>query len=299
MDTSEIREKIGRFRILVVGRANAGKTTILQRVCNTRDDPEIHNSAGVKIDLAVIEASREVCCVLSRRQELTCSQRGLHDIENEMVFRSNPGFVFHDSRGFESGGKDEFEKVKEFIAGRSKEIKITNRLHAIWYCIPMDEAHRSFTAAEQKFFSECDTGTIPVIVVFTKFDALYDIAYSQLRKEGKSLKDARELAPKRAEETFPDGPQLKFLQGVRWPPKGHVCLPNCGALIERTAGTLNDEMLEQLFVSTQQTHLEICMRYAIKRTLPKHLDSVKSTTEGYKEIVGTLGNWFPHIYVSW
>ncbi|KAG1786370.1 GTP-binding protein [Suillus plorans] len=257
MDPSKIREKIVRFRILVVGRANAGKTTILQRVCNTRDDPEIHDSAGKKIELAVIEASRE---------------RGLHDIENEMVFRSNPGFVFHDSRGFEAGGKDEFEKVKVFITGRSKERKITNRLHAIWYCIPMDEAHRSFTAAERRFFSECDTGTIPVIVVFTKFDALYDVAYSQLRKEGKSLKDARELAPKRAEETFPDGPQLKFLKGVKWPPKGHVCLPNmnednadCGALIESTAGTLNDEMLEQLFVSTQQTSLEICMRYAIER----------------------------------
>ncbi|KAG1894749.1 uncharacterized protein F5891DRAFT_1194905 [Suillus fuscotomentosus] len=262
MDTSEIREKIGRFRILVVGRANAGKTTILQRVCNTRDNPEIYNGAGKKIDLAVIAASRE---------------RGLHDIENEMVFRSNPGFIFHDSRGFESGGESEFIKVKTFIADRSKEGKITNRLHAIWYCIPMDEAHRSFTAGEQKFFSQCDTGSesqssVPVIVVFTKFDALYDVAYSQLRREGKSLKDTRELAQKRAEETFPDGPQLKFLKGVRWPPKGHVCLPNmnednadCGALIERTAGTLNDEMLEQLFVSTQQTNLEICMRYAIER----------------------------------
>ncbi|KAG1864492.1 hypothetical protein C8R48DRAFT_601922 [Suillus tomentosus] len=257
MDTSKIREKIGRFRILVVGRANAGKTTILQRVCNTRDDPEIYNSAGEKIDLAVLAASRE---------------RGLHDIENEMVFRSNPGFVFHDSRGFEAGGESEFIKVKEFIAARSKEIKLTNRLHAIWYCIPMDEAHRSFTAAEKKFFSECDTGSVPVIVVFTKFDALYDIAYTQLKKEGKSRKDAQELAPKRAEETFPDGPQLKFLEGVRWPPKGYVCLPNmnkdnadCAALIERTAGTLNDEVLEQLFVTTQQTNLEICMRYAIER----------------------------------
>ncbi|KAG1864502.1 hypothetical protein C8R48DRAFT_798196, partial [Suillus tomentosus] len=198
--------------------------------------------------------------------------RGLHDINNEMVFRSNQGFIFHDSRGFESGGEAEFIKVKGFIADRSKEKKITNRLHTIWYCIPMDEAHRSFTAAEQKFFSECDTGTIPVIVVFTKFDALYDVAYTQLKKEGKSRKDAQELAPKHAEETFPDGPQLKFLKGVKWPPKGHVCLPNmnednadCGALIECTAATLNNEMLEQLFVSTQQTNLEICMRYAIEK----------------------------------
>ncbi|KAG2335676.1 hypothetical protein BDR05DRAFT_920661 [Suillus weaverae] len=81
MDPSEIRKKIRRFRILVIGRANAGKTTILQRFCNTRENPEIYNSAGKKIDPKVLMASTE---------------RGEHDIENEMVFRNNPGFVFHD-----------------------------------------------------------------------------------------------------------------------------------------------------------------------------------------------------------
>jgi hypothetical protein len=50
-----------------------------------------------------------------------------------MVFQSNPGFVFHDSRGFEAGGESEFEKVKAFIAGRSKEAKLKDQLHAIWY----------------------------------------------------------------------------------------------------------------------------------------------------------------------
>ncbi|KAG2097276.1 uncharacterized protein F5147DRAFT_583652, partial [Suillus discolor] len=103
--------------ILIVGRGNAGKTTILQRVCNTQDDPEIHN---------------KVSCILSGRHELMYSQRGLHDIENEIVFRSNPSFVFHDSCGFESGSKDEFEKVKAFITDHSKKTKITNQLHAIW-----------------------------------------------------------------------------------------------------------------------------------------------------------------------
>ncbi|KAG1816645.1 GTP-binding protein [Suillus variegatus] len=265
MDPSKIREKIGRFRILVIGRANAGKTTILQRVCKTRDNPEIHNSAGKKVDITMLVGG-------CRCRELTCSQRGLHDIENETVFRSNPGFVFHDSCGFEAGGESEFIKVKAFITDRSKETKVTNQLHAIWYCIPMDEASRSFTASEDKFFSQCDTGSIPVIVLFTKFDALYGVAYSELKKEGRSRKDAKELAPKRAEETFRDGPQLKLINGVQWPPKGHACLPNmnkdnadCGALIERTAGALDDEALKQLFVSTQQTNLEICMKYAIER----------------------------------
>ncbi|KAG1883898.1 uncharacterized protein F5891DRAFT_1167982 [Suillus fuscotomentosus] len=295
MDPAKIRKKIGRFRILVIGRANAGKTTILQRVCNTRDNPQIYNSAGKKIDVAVLTASRE---------------RGLHDIETEMVFESNPGFIFHDSRGFEAGGVSEFEKVKTFITRRSKETNIRNQLHAIWYCIPMDEASRSFTAGENKFFSQCDTGSksqssVPVIVLFTKFDALYDVAFTKLRKEGKSRKDAKELAPGHAEESFADGPQLKFLKEVRWPPKCHVCLPNmdkdsadCGILVEHTAGTLDNEVLQQLFVSTQQTSMEICMKYGVERILSKHIDSAETTTsKGYERIIKTLGAWFPHIIV--
>jgi GTP-binding protein EngB required for normal cell division len=291
MDPSEIRKKIGRFRILIIGRANAGKTTILQRVCNTREKPEIYNSAGKKIDAAVLIASRE---------------RGLHDINNEMVFRSNPGFVFHDSRGFEAGGESEFDKVKAFITDRSKETRIQNRLHAIWYCIPMDEASRSFTRVEMKFFSECDTGSIPVIVLFTKFDALYEIAYAELISEGVLREKAEELAPKHAEDSFAIGPQLKFLynsKDIQRPPKCHVCLPNmdkddadCWPLIERTAEALDDQVVEQLFVSTTQNNLELCMKYAVEKTLPGLCDSANITApEGQEQIIGKLGAWFPHV----
>ena len=31
-----------QFRVLVLGRANAGKTTILQRVCDTTESPKIY-----------------------------------------------------------------------------------------------------------------------------------------------------------------------------------------------------------------------------------------------------------------
>jgi hypothetical protein len=49
-----------------------------------------------------------------------------------MVFQSNPGFIFHDSRGFETGGESELNMVKAFIAGRLKEIKLKDQLHTIW-----------------------------------------------------------------------------------------------------------------------------------------------------------------------
>ncbi|KAG1873138.1 GTP-binding protein [Suillus subluteus] len=245
MDPSEIRKRIGRFRILIIGRANAGKTTILWRVCNTRENPEIYNSAGKKIDATVLRASTEV--------------RGQHNIENEMVFRNNPGFVFHDSRGFEAGGESEFEKVKAFVASRSKETKLKDQLHAIWQAGHSPKVKRKF--------SQCDTGSIPVMVLFTKFDALYDVTYTKLRSKGVSMEEAEELAPRHAEESFANGPQLKYLyhsKEIRQPPKCHDDA-DCGPLIERTAGTLDNEVLKQLFISTQQTNLEFCMKYAIEK----------------------------------
>ena len=52
MDPKTVREhfdRIGRFRILVIGRSNAGKTTLLQRVCNTTELPEVFNAKGEKV----------------------------------------------------------------------------------------------------------------------------------------------------------------------------------------------------------------------------------------------------------
>ena len=31
-----------KFRVLIIGRANAGKTSILQRICDTTESPEVH-----------------------------------------------------------------------------------------------------------------------------------------------------------------------------------------------------------------------------------------------------------------
>ena len=39
----DLRAKFTHFRILVIGRANAGKTTLLQRVCNTTEEPCIYD----------------------------------------------------------------------------------------------------------------------------------------------------------------------------------------------------------------------------------------------------------------
>ncbi|KAG2048029.1 hypothetical protein BDR06DRAFT_896278, partial [Suillus hirtellus] len=143
--------------VLIMGRANAGKTTILQKVCNTTDQPEIYNTKGKKC--------------------------GNHDITNEMVFASNSTFVFHDLCGFKVGSEEEFEDMKEFISDCAHATKLEDQIHAIWYCIPMDDHWRTFQWSEEKFFQECDTGHVPVVMVFTKFEALHPVAYGEIKKQ--------------------------------------------------------------------------------------------------------------------
>jgi GTPase SAR1 family protein len=45
----EIRAKCRHFRVLIIGRANSGKTTILKKVCQTTDNPEIYDPWGNKV----------------------------------------------------------------------------------------------------------------------------------------------------------------------------------------------------------------------------------------------------------
>ena len=60
-------------------------------------------------------------------------QRGEHDIDDELTFTNHDGYIFHDSRGFESGSEDELEIVQRFITSKSRQKQLRNRLHAIWF----------------------------------------------------------------------------------------------------------------------------------------------------------------------
>ena len=51
----DLMKKFGRFRILIIGRANAGKTTVLQRICNSTEDPEIYDDLGQKVPFTKLE----------------------------------------------------------------------------------------------------------------------------------------------------------------------------------------------------------------------------------------------------
>ncbi|KAF9460892.1 GTP-binding protein [Collybia nuda] len=249
----ELARKAKRFRILIIGRTNAGKTTILKKFCDSTDEPEIYNNKGEKIDRSTIEPT---------------TKRGIHDINNEMIFQSNPGFIFHDSRGFEAGGSDELQKVKKFMFQQSLSGKLVDQVHVIWYCIPLDDS-RPFQHAEKQFFSEVGTGKVPIVVVFTKCEALEHEAVNVLEEQGYSFKDAVKGSADYAKKHLQTA-HLK-LQNYKYQPQGYVYLqemdkPNtsCKTLAECTADVLNSSNLQAIFVSTQQVSIELSVCYAMR-----------------------------------
>ncbi|EIW77923.1 hypothetical protein CONPUDRAFT_61895 [Coniophora puteana RWD-64-598 SS2] len=111
-----VRRTCPVFRVLIIGRANAGKTTILQKVCNVDKDtkPIVYDADGNLTD--VLRPS---------------TQRGRHDIRNQITY---PGsrFVFHDSRGIEAGSVNEVQIIRDFVRERASKESLAERLHAIW-----------------------------------------------------------------------------------------------------------------------------------------------------------------------
>ena len=81
---------------------------------------------------SILESKQSPRLCIDMRYNTLMPQRGEHNIENQMVFKGNPGFIFHDSRGFEAGGDQELKLVQQFIEQRSKAGNVKEQLHAIW-----------------------------------------------------------------------------------------------------------------------------------------------------------------------
>ena len=59
-------------------------------------------------------------------------QRGIHDIHHSFAFKSNPGFIFHDSPGFETGDEKQLQDVLSFLEEKAKSPEVDDQLHVIW-----------------------------------------------------------------------------------------------------------------------------------------------------------------------
>ena len=110
------------------------------------------------------------------------------------------------------------------------------------YCIPMDQYHRAVLSAEEKFFDECDTGkgefvlpcctshslliSVPVVVVFTKCDALLAGAFGKLKLDERKLPWEEQLVriEEYAKEMLRESTAWERLKTRQYPPKDYVIL---------------------------------------------------------------------------
>ncbi|KAF8517667.1 hypothetical protein BU17DRAFT_66747 [Hysterangium stoloniferum] len=216
---------VERFRILVIGNANAGKTTILENVCHAQGRKPVYLNSDSKLEPS--------------------ASPGNHEIEHQFQYPTAHGFVFHDSCGFEAGGAVELQKVKHFIENRAKGGQLKDQLHAIWYCLPISN-DRGMTNAEMSLF-ESGTGNVPIIAIFTNMDALDQVARNQLMfsDDDISCEEIEEQVPNLAEVLFRKK-YLKRLDVVKHKPRYVVLLrdmnkedTNCEELIVRTSQALD------------------------------------------------------------
>ena len=124
--------------------------------------------------------------------------------------------------------------------------------------------------------------TVPVVAIFTKFDGQTIKEYTDLSDMENIDKwdKARENAQKAFETVY-----LPKVLGTKYPPKGYVLLEgripkkclhrdnsladmdleenNCPELAEKTADSVTDVKLRQLFVSTQMNNLDLSAKFAL------------------------------------
>ncbi|KAG9034768.1 hypothetical protein FRB95_012589 [Tulasnella sp. JGI-2019a] len=197
-------QELARFRVLLIGRGNAGKTTILKKLCGETDVPIVRDRRGNLV--SPVDSLNP------------SSERGNHDIEHEITYPSREKFAFHDSCGLESGSDVEMQRIADFIARRAK-MSLENGLHAIWICIALDDSR----PASRLF--DITTGEVTTIFVFTKFDALETLSYVALIRQGRSKRQANAASSEYAEHVFQEQwiPLLK-VPNPPPPPPYHVRL---------------------------------------------------------------------------
>ncbi|KAN0137575.1 hypothetical protein V8E53_004626, partial [Lactarius tabidus] len=248
MDAIQTRRRFAdlQFRVLVIGRANAGKTSILQRVCETTESPTIYRG--------------------DEEEEVTLNpsmNRGEHCIDDALVFSNHTGYVFHDSQGIEAGDEEKLEILKDFIRRKCGETRLRNKLHAIWYCIPMDD-HRP--GLNLRFFKDiCPDQNVPVIAVFTKYDQfLFNVEMDVLDDPDKFPDgNVAQIAEKRFQDHYlgPLGDSVRYVRLEKMNEKDS----RCDSLIEKTAGALNEDGITLMLLAVQKGNLELSVKMALRR----------------------------------
>ncbi|KAF7333169.1 GTP-binding protein [Mycena venus] len=292
----QIMERCPRFRILVIGRRNAGKTTILKKMCDSDgSDLRIVDRKGFEVDLSILEPDR---------------QRGMSDIENEITFESNRLFVFHDSRGIEAGAEHDknsplcIDSLWEFLDKRSRSPRIRDQIHAVWMCIPMDNQRAPSPEFELAFFN-ARASPVPVIAVFTKFEALIDEAYDDLPEDDLSDTEKEKNASRDAQSKF-DKTVRKAIENTAHPPDQFVQLQylneertGCAGLIEATYAAIRDETLSDLFAMAQRSSFCVGCKKVMGLIIQEQEQWIQRVQTNKKKILDTIIEYTARFMPHW
>ncbi|KZP16637.1 hypothetical protein FIBSPDRAFT_794309 [Athelia psychrophila] len=142
------------FRILVIGKSGAGKSSLINTAFRVQED----------------EGQTNVTSVVA----------GVHDINKEIRCRANRQFVLHDSQGFEGGETNNLAIVEKFLTSRGSSVDISEQVHAVWLCLPIPTTGGRILETGVEEFLKLKTGgkfgKMPLIAVFTKYDLLLESA---------------------------------------------------------------------------------------------------------------------------
>ncbi|KAF9505100.1 hypothetical protein BS47DRAFT_1354342 [Hydnum rufescens UP504] len=246
------RDSDKRFRVLILGPANAGKTTLLERLTDSPAGAATVTRNGKRVN----EVPRGY------------DQRGIHNIDDEITYASNPAFIFHDSGGFEAGGVEELEAVWKFIRKRSLASPL-NQLHAIWLCIPTDN-DRPLGFLQSGFFSE-STASVPVIGIFTKLDGRRTKVEIEVLGPAPSPSDFRDRAQEVDQKVaeFVNGLETQF-RNERYPPAGFIGVGNMDEVSMRSIALCDQLLLVTMDALPHETQRSLLRLTVWKRNRRIH-----------------------------
>ncbi|KAJ7362942.1 hypothetical protein DFH08DRAFT_683254 [Mycena albidolilacea] len=170
------------------------------------------------------------------------------------------GYVFHDSRGFECGTTSELQIIQDFVRDRSQRKRLQQRLHAIWYCIPMDDQRPSLDIAPL----DSHAHQVPIIAVFTKFEAFrhniqLDLKDDHQRQQVNPQDECERIFESEYLGRLGKGPKFVRLEGM------DKLDTRCDDLIKTTLEVLDPATVALMLLAVQVQNLELNVLYVVRR----------------------------------
>ncbi|KAG6862106.1 hypothetical protein C0995_005916 [Termitomyces sp. Mi166 len=182
---STVEETLSHCPSLLL-QTGVGKSSLIASIFNVSQ--EVSSSHESFSNLTMTKRKQDI--------DIADGRAGAADINREYTSDDNPRFALHDSKGFEPGSTNNWGVVEEFIHQRSKKsLHIEQRLHALWLCIETPRpGSRLMQTADEDLLKLAITRKIPVIVVFTKFDLLYNVFFAKAVQQGHHSIDPNQVS---------------------------------------------------------------------------------------------------------